>query len=310
MHPISTHVPPASRPRRTASAPTPTLALLLALALVPVLSLLTAPAARAVEESGTRNETLRWDGAGERVLRVCNIQGSVVARGVSGDTGRLTDRATFRGPSAASVARAQEVMPLEIARHGNVIEVSVGGPCEGEHNHRRDRNDRWEAVHELEIEVPQGVRTELRTINQGEVRLSDHRGPFELANVNGGVTAEDLTGSGSATTVNGAVRVRFAEAPREACTFRSVNGAVDLAFPSDLAASFRFQTLNGEIYTDFDFDMAPRVETVDRQAGDHAKGRYRIRKQWSTAVTIGGGGPEHPRHDIQTVNGDITIRKE
>ena len=304
MHPLSNDIPPASRPRRPAAV-----TLALALALTPVLVILLTPAAHAVEETATRDEALRWDGAGDRVLRVCNIQGSVVARGVSGDAGRLRDRATFSGPTGDSVARAKEVMPLEIARRGNVIEVSVGGPCEGEHDHRRNRDDRWEAVHELEIEIPQGVRAELRTINQGEVRLTGHRGPFELANVNGGVTAEGVTGSGSATTVNGAVRVIFAEAPREACSFRSVNGAVDLAFPADLAASFRFQTLNGEIYTDFPFDMAPRVETVDRSSNDHAKGRYRIHKRWNTAVTIGGGGPGHPEHSIQTVNGDITIRQ-
>ena len=304
MHPLSTNIPPASRPRRPAAV-----TLALALALAPIAGILFTPAAHAVEETGTRNETLRWDGAGDRVLRVCNIQGSVIARGVSGDAGRLSDRATFSGPNAASVARAKQAMALEISRHGNVIEVSVGGPCDGEHNHRRGRDDRWEAVHELEIEVPQGVRTELRTINQGEVRLTRHRGPFELTNVNGGVTAEDLVGSGSASTVNGAVRVRFAEAPREACSFRSVNGAVDLTFPSDLAASFRFQTLNGEIYTDFPFDMAPRVETVDRHASDHAKGRYRIHKRWDTAVTIGTGSTRGPEHSIRTVNGDITIRR-
>ncbi len=317
MHPFPNDIPPASRPSSAGStAPVPTRTPSRGLSRALVLTLAAAllafvPAAHAVEDSGTRTEALAWNGTGEPVLRVCNIQGSVIARGVSGHAGRLVDRATFRGPSAASVARAKEVMPLEIAHHGNVIEVSVGGPCEGERgwNHR-SRDDRWEAIHELEIEVPQGVRTELRTVNQGEVRLTGHRGPFELANVNGGVTAEGLVGAGSASAVNGAVRVSFAEAPREACNFHSVNGAIDLTFPDDLAASFRFQTLNGEIYTDFPFDMKPLVETVDRDGGgrsEHSKGRYRIRKRWNTAVAIGGGGG--PEHSVQTVNGNITIHK-
>jgi len=306
MQPSRTRIPPDDRrtTNRSIHRRAPTVLLCLALGLL--LAALAAPAARAVEESGSQTEALRWDGTGERVLRVCNIQGSVTARGVAGDAGSLVDHATFKGPTAASVARAKELMPLQIARHGNVIEVSVGGPCEGEHHGERRRDEHWEAVHDLTIEIPQGVRTELRTINQGDVRLTDHRGPFELTNVNGSVTAEGLVGSGSATTVNGPVRVRFAEAPREACSFRSVNGAVDLGFPAGLVASFRFQTLNGDIFTDFPFDMAPLAETVDRKDGGHAKGRYRIHKRWSTAVTIGGGGPEH---SVQTLNGDITIRK-
>lgn len=312
MHPFSTRFPPASRrPQRCRRCGLPLAALAPLLGLL--VTTLGTPAAHAVEETATRSEALRWDGSGERVLKVCNIQGSVIARGVSADAGSLVDRETYRGPSAASVARAKEAMPLQITRHGNLIEVSVGGPCEGERDgdHRRNRDDRWEAIHELRIDVPQGVRTELRTINQGEVRLTGHRGPFELTNVNGDVSAEEISGSGRASTVNGTLRIRFAETPREACSFSAVNGPIDLAFPADLRASFQFQTLNGEIYTDFPFDMAPlreRVERVDRNERDRSKGRYRIHKRWSTSVAIGGsgGGPEH---SIRNVNGDITIRR-
>lgn len=299
MPEIPTNIPPDYRPPHPAAL----LALGLALALVTAVA---SPAAGApLEEHKTLTEELRFPAAGQgtAVLRVCNVNGSVVARGTSGTTGRLVVQETYTARTPEALARAQEEMAVEISRNGDVLEVSIGGPCEGrgdQHDRQHDR-DRYSAHHEMEIEIPHGVEADLRTVNGGEVRLSGHRGRFRVANVNGGVHVADVAGSGSASAVNGPVEVGFAESPGEACSFNSVNGEIDLAFPSDLAAEFRFQTLNGEIFTDFPFEASSVAST----SHDRHKGRFVVKKRWSTGAAIGGGGPEHR---VTTVNGDIYIR--
>jgi len=304
MPKLPTNIPPDYRPRM----PVATLALILALALTTAFA--ASAAGERLEEHKTLTEELRFPaaGQGEAVLRVCNINGSVVARGTAGTTGRLVVHETYTARTPEALERAQKEMAVEISRQGGVIEVSIGGPCEGRQD-RHDRHgdgDRYSARHEMEIEIPHGVEADLGTVNGGEVRLSGHRGPFRVANVNGGVSVQDVAGSGSASAVNGPVKVRFAESPVEACSFTSVNGQIDLAFPSDLSADFRFKTLNGEIFTDFPFEASTVTSTNDNEGSSRGKGRYVVKKRWSTGARIGrAGGPEHM---VTTVNGDIYIR--
>lgn len=271
------------------------------------LLLLLALPASAVEESSTREETLAFPaGAAERVLRVCNVAGSVSARGYDGAAVRLVVRQTFRGDTRGDLARAKEELGLRIEREGGAIDLAAGGRC----GCRRDcdgdgkRHDGWDGIgarHDFELRVPRGVRVELGTVNEGDVTLRDHRGDFRLSNVNGPVAALDVAGSGSVTTVNGRVEVRFAENPRRATSFRSVNGEIDVTFRPGLAAELSFRTLNGEVYTDLPLDDT----AVARASHDPEKGRHVLRKGWRTRAAGDGGGIEL---SFTTVNGDIYLR--
>ena len=295
---------PRRRPDR--SRPLRTLALALVLCAPAALC---APPAHAVQETASRTETFPIEPSPGAVLRVCNINGPVTGRGVSGASATVRIEETYRARTEAGLERAKREMAVTVRREGDLVEISVGGPCRGsdrdhpDHRHRRDRDaEGYEAEHRFEVEIPHGVRAELSTVNGGAVRLTGHRGGFEVRNVNGAATLEEAAGSGSASTVNGPLAVSFAENPTEDCTFSNVNGEIDLAFQPGLAASFSFRTLNGEVYTDFPFEMAPEVlETTHDRDG----ARHRVRRRWRTAVEIGGGGPQH---DITTVNGDVLIR--
>lgn len=277
-------------------------------ALVAFFALATAVPASAVEESSTRNETFTFGpGVSDPVVRVCNVEGDVTATGYDGSEVRLVVRETYRGDSAADLARAKERLPVRIERSESSVTIGVGHPCDcrrgdccwgcdDDHDGRR----RYGAHHDFELRVPRGVRVELKTVNDGAVTLRDHRGDFELGNVNGPVAALGVVGSGTASTVNGGVEVRFDENPTEDSSFRSVNGELDVTFRPGLAATFTFETLNGEVYTDLPLDD----ETLSRASHDPERGRYVLRKSYRT-TSAGAGGPEI---SFKTVNGDVFLR--
>jgi DUF4097 and DUF4098 domain-containing protein YvlB len=114
------------------------------------------------------------------------------------------------------------------------------------------------------------------------------------------VTLEEMGGSGSATTVNGAVKLSFVNVPMQSVRAKTVNGGIDAAFPKTLHANLRFKTMNGDVFTSFPATTvaseAPQVEKRD--------GKTIIRSDRAFGVKIGGGGPEH---NFETLNGTIQI---
>jgi len=285
------------RPRRSRTG--------LALLTLTLASCAAAPAA-ALEESSTREETFAFAaGAEDRVLRVCNIEGDVTARGYDGAEVRVSLRETYRGETREALERAKEKLALLVEQDAGEVELAVGWPCDcrrdcGRWNDWDDDHDRFGARHDFEIQVPHGVRVELRSVNDGKVTLRDHRGGFRLANVNGPVSALDVAGPGSVSTVNDDLEVRFAENPREDMKFHNVNGKIDVTFRPGLAAELTFQTLNGEVYTDLAVDETP----VAQASRDPKHGKYLLRRGWRTR----DAPADAPELSFQTINGDIYLR--
>jgi hypothetical protein len=266
--------------------------------------LVTAQPAAAAEESSTRNESFTLASGADSVVRVCNVEGDVTATGYDGSEVRMVAHETYRGDTAEDVARARKDLALHAEQRGSAVEIAIGSPCNcrrghdcGDDRHRQGRH--YGAHHDIELRVPHGVRVELGTVNDGDVTLKGHRGDFRLANVNGSVTALGVAGSGSATTVNGGVTVRFTENPSEDSSFRSVNGKLDVTFRPGLAAGFEFDTMNGEVFTDLDLAEL----TLTRASRDPENGRFRLRKAYRTAGRDGG-----PEISFSTLNGDIYLR--
>lgn len=298
-------------PRRIQSGFAPMVALTALLALV--LAAVAAPApllakraeSAPFEESATLEETFTLPADAGAVVRVCNVEGDVTARGHDGRDLRVVVYQTFRGDTRADLERAKERLAVRIDREGDAVDLSVGRPCGCDRDCRndRDRHDDWDrsgAHHDFELQVPRGVRMELGTVTGGDVTLRDHRGDFRLSNVNGAVKALGLDGSGSVSTVNGGLEVRFAENPREATSFRTVNGRVDVTFQPGLAAELAFKTLNGEVYT----DLPLRDGAVARASRDPGKGKHTLRRRWRTAAADG----DAIELSFATVNGDIYLR--
>ena len=125
-------------------------------------------------------------------------------------------------------------------------------------------------------------------------------GDFEVRNVNGAIDMAQISGSGLATTVNGAVEVSFTRNPGSRCGFGTVNGSIEVAFPEELSADLKFKTFNGEVYSDFDVKGLPEKAMSFERTGRRSV--YRSNEFFS--VRSGKGGPELL---FDTLNGDIRI---
>ncbi|MEJ0008170.1 MAG: DUF4097 family beta strand repeat-containing protein [Steroidobacteraceae bacterium] len=95
------------------------------------------------------------------------------------------------------------------------------------------------------------MRLKLCTINDGVVRVSGTAGDFDISNVNGRIAMTDVTGSGNAVTVNGAVTAAFVSAPQRSSTFRTVNGDVVITLPQRPISNLHMKTFNGNVANDF-----------------------------------------------------------
>lgn len=256
----------------------------------------------ALEESDHRTE--RWVVTDPRsaTLVLDGIEGSIRVTGVEGNEVRLTIDKRVEARTREEMAEIEREMPLLIERRADRIEVVVDSPWRSDDGGWRGR--RWENPgrlrYDFTAEVPREMAVVLKTVNEGDIRMEGVHGPFDVRNVNGGVDLRGLGSAGAARTVNGDLHAHFDRAPAEDCEFSNVNGVVDLAFPRGFAADIRVRTLNGEVYTDFDYELSTFAAASDRR---HGRPRHRL----SRTIRIGGGGG--PMLSLETVNGDVEIRK-
>jgi DUF4097 and DUF4098 domain-containing protein YvlB len=154
--------------------------------------------------------------------------------------------------------------------------------------------------YDFKIKVPQSINLNLKTVNQGSVRVTGVRGEYAVRSVNGPIEMEQIGGSGTVKTVNGRVRVTFAENPTQNSEFRTINGNVDLYFAPRLAADFRFKTMNGSVYSDFPMTEVPRQQAKS----ERRNGRFVFRADQFSAARVGAGGPEIK---LENLNGDLRV---
>jgi len=251
------------------------------------------------------SRTLHFAGSGERTLDVRTIHGSIRVVGTDRSDVQLDVRKTIRAKTDADLDAAERDVVLDIVDNAARLEAIVrqpdGSPC-GEESGRRGRwqDPAYVVTFDFTIQIPRGTRLRLCTVNGREVLLTGTRGSFELDNVNGRITMEDVHGSGSARTINGAIVASFSERPRAATGFKTTNGNVIVAFPADLAADLKMKTFNGGLFTDFDVEPLPQLAAV----AERRDGRFVFRSNQFTLVRAGGGGPELT---FETFNGNVRV---
>ena len=236
-------------------------------------------------------------------LDIDNVFGSIEVVGGPGNQVQVTVAKTIRARSDADLQRARKEVTLDVSQEAGQVKLYVNGPfrcncddCRGS----RDEERNYVVRMDFKVQVPEQTDLEVRTVNEGHVRISNVTGSFDVRNVNGGIEMDSMAGSGRARTVNGPVTVSFRQNPRANSEFRTVNGAVELRCQPGLAADFRFKTFNGGIYTDFPVAALPLRPVSE----EHRGGKLILRADRSTGVRIGNGGPEI---QIENLNGDIRI---
>lgn len=247
------------------------------------------------EETIRKTFTLAGD---HRSIEIDNVSGSIEVVGTDGDQVQLVVEKRLRAESKEKLEEARKRISLEATQDGNSLRLYVDDPFRWQDGSfwgfRDDRG--YCGSMDFEVQVPRDIRLMLKTVD-GSVHVRDVRGDFSVHSVSGAITMENLAGSGTARTVNGAVKVTFRENPRESSDFGSINGSVELYFAPKLNADFRLHTFNGSVFSDFAME-APSAEV------EHEGMKTIYRANRDSGGRVGTGGPEIR---VETLNGTIRI---
>jgi len=262
-----------------------------------------------VTEQETINKSYALPVSGERrSVVVDNIWGNVHVTGGSSDQVQLVAKKKIRAESKDALELAKKEVTLDVTQQGSLLKFYVNGPfrcqcrcddCDG--CNRRDHQG-YIVKYEFELQVPRDVDLTARTVNDGDVIVKDVSGQYSVHNVNGAVEMTNISGSGTAKTINGELKVFFRGNPQNNSSFSTINGDVDLYFLPKLSADLRFKTFNGEIYSDFQMSSLPARQAQEQRT----TGKFVFRADRFTGGRVAAGGPEIK---IETLNGDIHIRE-
>ncbi len=157
---------------------------------------------------------------------------------------------------------------------------------------------------DIELKVPQNGTLILKTVNQGDIVVTNVKGELEISNINGDIKLSGITGSAVATTTNGDIDVSFnGVTDGKPMAFSTFNGDVNISLPASAKANLKMKTDQGEIYSDFEVAVEKgNTAPVKSSTG----GVYKISKDSWVSGKINGGGAEMM---IKSWSGDLVIRK-
>jgi len=238
--------------------------------------------------------------AGAKSLNVDNVDGAIQVTGYDGNTIRLDVARTLRGRSKEDLELAKKEVELKISEQNNRIDLYVDGPFRCQDGSRRSRRLFYRVKYDFQIRVPRDCNLDLRTINDGDIRVENVNGKYDIDNVNGRIEMNEVAGSGRAHAINGGVRVMFSRNPSGDCSFASLNGNVDVAFRPDFSADCWFKTFNGGAYTDFEIRPLPQPAAEP----ERRNGMFVYKSNRFFGGRIGNGGPQIK---FDAFNGNIHV---
>jgi hypothetical protein len=257
-------------------------------------------------DRSTRQLTLKFAGAGEHILDVRAINGSISVEAYDGSDVLMTVAESITAESEEALRIAKRDVVLDTADNASVIHAIVRAPhqgiCGDTHGTTEEPTRSGFSVRfDFTLRVPRSVRLQLCTINEGNVLVTGTSGDFDISSINGRITMNAVSGSGNATTINGPVTASFTSAPKRSSKFKTINGAVALSFPDDLSADLHMKTFNGHLLTDF--PTAPELVPAS-VAKDIRGGMTVLRSSGFTNVRVGNGGPDLT---LESLNGDVRV---
>jgi hypothetical protein len=254
-----------------------------------------APAAasdRGRDRLAERSERELRDGTvvapGACVVRVDLVEGSIRLRGVAGDRVDFVAHEVVRGRDAEAIERARREVRLETTKTADGLDLVADGPFRCGWHRDRDRR----ADHDDESSdgccCDLGGRSSYRVSYDVEISLPERC-------------------SVEASTVNDDVEASYRSAPGGRVELSTVNGDVEIAAP-DLAADVELKTMNGDLWSEFPFTQGPSRPPVVEKRGDGRHGQV-IRLDDAATVRI-GGNRANLRHRLETLNGDVYLRRQ
>jgi hypothetical protein len=260
------------------------------------LAALAAPAAPLFAQQQTDN-SFKWSGripAG-RAIRVRSLNGPITVGASSSDNVEVTATKRWRRGDPS-------VVRIETKKYGpgdeSVVVCALWGDdasCDERHyeshgDSRRDPRMRNNDVSvEFHVLVPKGVNVGVNTVN-GDVTVDGATAEVDAGTVNGEVDIATSGGRARASNVNGGVRARLGKLDSDgSMQFTTVNGNVTVEFSGDSGADLDMETLNGTLNTNFEMTLVGRLNPK------HLRSHV--------------GRPGGPRIRLQTVNGNVDIRR-
>lgn len=248
------------------------------------------PAAGQIRQTG---DTFNWSGripAG-RWIEVRNLNGGITVGAASGDQVEVTATKHYRRGDPS-------VVHFDVQKFGPGSESVVICALWGDRSSCDDRNydshgDRSTRNNDVNVEfrvlVPTGVKVGVSTVN-GAVFVDGATSEVEAETVNGELEVATSGGPVNASNVNGSVRARIGKVDaNDDMKFTTVNGSVSVEFASDFGADVELETVNGSLNTNFAMTVSGRLDPRHLRA--HI------------------GKPGGPRIKLETVNGNVELRK-
>ncbi len=254
-----------------------------------------------VEQNETIQKTYTLSASAPRKVIVDNVNGSIRVTGIAGSEVRLTAHKRLRADSGAEAEKGDREVKLDLSQDANTVRFYVDGPfrCQNGGVHI-DRDPGYQVKYDFELQVPNDSAIDLKTINDGEIKVAQTGGDYKVDNINGGVEMTDIAGSGKVYALNGRVRVTFRDNPKGKSSFGSLNGEVRVSFQPDFNADLRFKTFNGGVFTDYAVNYLPLTPA----SGERKEGKFIYKSSEWSAVRVGHGGPEL---SFDAFNGNIRI---
>ncbi len=272
------------------------------------------PLTHAEEHKEKITRELRFEKPDENnLLMVKNINGSIDVEGYSGNSVLIEVEKTIEADPGKDLEEGISDIQLGILETGDTIILYMDSPYsvlirkKGKVSYHIDFKGAdfdYEFNMDFTIKVPYGIKLNLSTINNGNVRVIDPRAEVHAYNVNGSVYLKNISDITRANTVNGVIEANYTENPEGNCSYSTVNGDITLTFLPDLSADVTYKTLNGDVYTNFDNIeyLAHKVKTEKKQTKSGTS--YKIEK--NPSFRIGEGDIEL---EFKTINGDMIIKK-
>ncbi len=246
----------------------------------------------------------------ENTLVIRNIFGSITVEGYNGSQVLVNVEKTITSDDTDGLELGKQELQLKVIEEENKVILHPDAPyMEFDKKNLRYNwcNNHIEPPYDhrlnFTVRVPNSMRIDVGTVNDGEVSIKNTRGNLvEARNINGGITLTNITGKTVVNCINGPVNISYADNPERASTYYSLNGDINISYQKALSANISFKSMNGELFTDFDINKQFMETSKKTGKGNKPKYKYEARP----VVQIGNGQVDF---DFETLNGNVFIKK-
>jgi len=241
------------------------------------------------------------DDPGSMTIIIDNINGDVEVSSSNDNKVYLSVEIQISGYNDALVEKAKSELQLGQVLADDSLTFFTKAPFIKKNQWGYDmRNQpKYSFKYQYKVRVRKETSVEAKTIDHGDVTVSDIEGAIRVGNVNGAIEVNNARVIETASTVNGDVTIHFLEPPTKKTFFHTVNGDFNFTLPESFTAQVYFDSMNGDLYTAFDYQkLGPKVTKSEKE------GRYKIGS--NTGIEIGSGGPEL---SFKSINGNVYLKK-